>query len=250
VRTASRGNAVEHDANNFNLHDTGRPNGNSTPRRRKGDFLDHTGRGPATHRLTMDMARAEGLAAMIAKSRAGTFVEVADLLAGMYMYEWDRLSKYWDDEDKVESYLQQICRISPQRWHHWIEIHHKQAEAENAPKKWTSRLTKLGDMRTNLGTKLRTLATRERRKKNGEPSKTAPKLPHSAELMAVWAAAEATAPSTDTVEGRVLPVLTLECVLYAIASRTGSEIGHRLVASGLKVSELESEARNPKHAPR
>ena len=68
--------------------------------------------------------------------------------------------------------------------------------------------------------------------------------------MAVWAAAEAMAPSTDAIDGRVLPVLTLECVLYAIASRTGSEIGHRLVASGLKVSELENEARNPKHAPR
>lgn len=238
---------MDHDANNFDLHATGRPNGNSTPRRRKGDFLDHTGRGPATHRLTMDMARAELFAAMIAKSRAGTFVEVADLLAGMYMYEWDRLAKYWDDEDKVETYLQQICRISPQRWHHWIEIHHTKAEAEHAPKKWAS---KLGDMRTNLGTKLRTLATRERRKKRGDGSKAAPRLPHSAELMAVWAAAEATAPATDTVDGRVLPVLTLECVLYAIASRTGSEIGHRLVASGLKVSELENEARNPRHAPR
>ncbi len=85
-----------------------------------------------SHRLTMDMSRAASLANMIAHSRAASVVEVADLLAGMYMYEWDRLAKYWDDEDKVEEYLQQICRISPQRWHYWIEFHHKQILADTS----------------------------------------------------------------------------------------------------------------------
>ncbi|MGD0307248.1 MAG: hypothetical protein ABSC71_20675, partial [Candidatus Acidiferrales bacterium] len=60
----------------------------------------------------------------------------------------------------------------------------------------------------------------------------------------------AAAPTTDIVDGRVIPVLTLECVLFAIASRTNSEIGHRLVAAGLKLGELETEARRPRHAPR
>ncbi len=174
----------------------------------------------------MDMARAESLATMMAHSRAASAVEVADLLAGMYMYEWDRLAKYWDDEEKVEPYLQQICRISPQRWHYWIEFHHKQRAAEIEPKKW----------KLPLGAK------------KSEPAE--PKLAHSAELMAIWAAAEAAAPTSDMVDGRVIPVLTLECVLFAIASRTNSEIGHRLVAAGLKLGALEEAARNPKHAPR
>ena len=75
-------------------------------------------------------------------------------------------------------------------------------------------------------------------------------LAHSAELMAIWAAAEAAAPTSDMIDGRVIPVLTLECVLFAIASRTNSEIGHRLVAAGLQLGALEEAARNPKHAPR
>jgi hypothetical protein len=51
------------------------------------------------------------------------------------------------------------------------------------------------------------------------------------------------------VEGRMIPILTCECVLLAIAKRTDSEIGHRLVAAGLNVGELEQAARNPRHAP-
>jgi hypothetical protein len=200
--------------------------GKSAPKRRAGDLALVAGAPVPSHRLTMDMARAESLASMIAHSRAATVVEVADLLAGMYMYEWDRLAKYWDDEDTVETYLQQICRISPQRWHYWIEFHHKQIAAENVPKKW----------KLPLGKKKEDAAE--------------PKLAHSAELMTVWAAAEAASPTTDMVDGRMIPVLTLECVLFAIASRTNSEIGHRLVAAGLKVGALESAARNPRHAPR
>jgi hypothetical protein len=200
--------------------------GVKAPKRRAGDLAGIAGHALPPHRLTMDLARAESLAAMMAHSRAASVVEVADLLAGLYIYEWDRLAKYWDDEDKVEDFLQQICQISPQRWHYWIEFHHKQIAAENAPKKWTLPIGR----------------------KKEEP--TEPKLPYSAELMAIWATAEAATPTTDIVDGRVIPVLTLECVLFAIASRTNSEIGHRLVASGLKVAALEDAARNPKHAPR
>jgi hypothetical protein len=202
--------------------------GIKTPKRKAGEVALVEGAGTLpSHRLTMDMARAESLASMMAHSRAAIAVEVADLLAGMYMYEWDRLAKYWDDEEKVEAYLQQICRISPQRWHYWIEFHHGQIAADNEPKKW----------------KLPIGARKEK-------EEAAPKLPHSAELLAVWAAAEAAAPTTDIVDGLAIPVLTLECALFAIASRTNSEIGHRLVASGLKLGELEEEARRPRHAPR
>ncbi len=178
------------------------------------------------HRLTMDMARAETLACMMAHSRAASKVEVADLLAGMYMYEWDRLSKYWEDEEKVETYLQQICRISPQRWHYWIQFHHQQKTAELKPMKWKWPAGK---------------------KKSAGSS---PRLPYSTELLAVFAAAEAASPTSEINGGRLIPVLTMECVLFSIASRTDSEIGHRLVAAGLKLGALEEEARNPRHAPR
>jgi hypothetical protein len=178
------------------------------------------------HRLTMDLSRAETLACMLAHSRAASKVEVADMLAGMYMYEWDRLSKYWEDEERVETYLQQICRISPQRWHYWIQFHHEHKTAEQKPRKWKWLTGK------------------------NKSAENSPRLPYSAELLAVFAAAEAASPTSEISGDRLIPVLTMECVLFSIASRTDSEIGHRLVAAGLKLGALEEEARNPRHAPR
>ena len=184
---------------------------------------------PVTHRLTKDLARAEQLAMMLAHSRAAGTVEVADLLAGMYIYDWERLSKYWPEQDAIEEYLQQICRISPQRWHHWIQFHDQQRHTnENQAKwKWLRPAAASG-------------AASDR---DGKP------LGRSAELNALLRSAEELAPALDEIEGRLIPILTCECVLFAIARRTDSEIGHRLVASGLNVIELEQEARNPRHAP-
>ncbi len=73
---------------------------------------------------------------MLAHSRAASAVEVADLLAGMYIYDWERLSKYWPEQDGIEEYLQQICRISPQRWHYWIEFYDQQRRGDEKPPKW------------------------------------------------------------------------------------------------------------------
>ena len=209
------------------------PAGPGSPGRRKGDKLAGPGaqqsRGGAlpasvAHRLTKDLARAESLAAMLAHSRAASAVEVADLLAGMYIYDWERLSKYWPEQDGIEEYLQQICRISPQRWHYWIEFYDQQRHGEEKPAKWQWPKPKSPEA-------------------DGKP------LPRSSELNVLLKSAEELAPAHDVVEGRMIPILTCECVLLAIAKRTDSEIGHRLVAAGLNVGELEQAARNPRHAP-
>jgi hypothetical protein len=180
---------------------------------------------PVAHRLTKDLSRAESLAEMLAHSRAASSVEVADLLAGMYIYDWERLSKYWPEQDGIEEYLQQICRISPQRWHYWIEFYDQQRRGDEKPPKWQwPRPTK------SLEADAKPLA-------------------RSGELTALLKIAEEMAPAHDVLDGRNIPILTCECVLLAITKRTDSEIGHRLVASGLNVAELEQAARNPRHAP-
>ena len=214
----------------------GAPTGPDSGGRRKGDKLAEAGTGgqqsrggatpaPVAHRFTKDLSRAESLAAMLAHSRAASAVEVADLLAGMYIYDWERLSKYWPEQDAIEQYLQQICRISPQRWHYWIEFYDQQRHGDEKPPKWQwPRPAK------NL-------------EADGKP------LARSSELNALLKSAEEIAPAHDLLEDRIIPILTCECVLLAIAKRTDSEIGHRLVASGLNVAELERAARNPRHAP-
>lgn len=178
---------------------------------------------PVTHRLTRDLARSEQMAEMIAKSRAANLIEVADMLAGMYIYDWERLSKYWKEPERVEGFLQQICRISPQRWHHWIENYHRERHDAEA--------------RKLIG----------RRKFDLPPDGPVPTRSH--ELIAVFRKAEEIAPHQDHAGDQAIPILTCECVLLCIAKQRDSEIAHRLVASGLDVPSLEREARFPRHAP-
>src|ERR1700677_1660011 len=214
-------------------HGKSAPAGHDSGGRRKGDNPARGGAEqsraeslpmPVAHRLTKDLSRAESLAEMLAHSRAASTVEVADLLAGMYIYDWERLSKYWPEQDGIEEYLQQICRISPQRWHYWIEFYDQQRRGEEKPAKWQWPRPK-------------------------GPEADSKPLPRSSELNVLLKSAEELAPAHDVVEGRMIPILTCECVLLAIAKRTDSEIGHRLVAAGLNVGELEQAARNPRHAP-
>lgn len=203
--------------------DKGAPRSSSQP----ANLPAHNGH--VSHRITRDLERAETLAAMLAQSRAAETMEVADLLAGMYIYDWEHLAKFWDEDmhDDIEQYLQHICRISPQRWHEWIE-HYDQQRRNEEPRK-----RKLWQFRPPKGEKA-----------------AAKPLGQSAELQGVLKRAEELSPARDFVEGRAIPILTCECVLLAIAQKTDSEIGHRLVATGLDVLALEQSARNPKHAPR
>ena len=180
-----------------------------------------------SHRLTLGLSRAEDLALMLANSRAVTMVEVADLLAGMYIYDWDRLSRYWrnGDEEKIEGYLRLICRISPQRWHFWIQLHYDQWHAAEGPRKWRSL---------------------ERFKKEQPPTKF---LRQSTALSAILKEAEQVAPFHDTVDGRKIPILTSECVLLCIARDPESDISRKLAATGMDLAALARDALFPKHSP-
>jgi hypothetical protein len=180
-----------------------------------------------SHRLTLDLTRAEKFAAMLAKSRASQVVEVADLLAGMYICGWDRLSKYWEakNHEEVETFLQRICQISPQRWHSWIQLYDQERHKEEGLRGWRllSRLKK-------------------------DPPNERP-LQQSAALGGVLRQAEQIAPFRDTAGGRSIPILTSECVLLCIARAYGSEISRKLAATGLDATKLEQDALFPKRAP-
>jgi hypothetical protein len=184
-----------------------------------------TGGGP-THRVTRELGRAENLARMLAASRAAAAIEPADYLAGMFLYDWERLSRYWQDRQAIEAYLQKICQISPRRWHHWMEFYDRERRKEE---NWNpAKLFGLQD---------------------GHAKNPGSSLEKSSELESILRKAEAIAPHYDTFEGRPIPILTSECVLLAMAKIPGLEIARRLSESGLDVAALEQEARNPRHAP-
>jgi hypothetical protein len=181
----------------------------------------------STHRVTLELARAETFAAMLAKSRASQVVEVSDLLAGMYISNWDRLSLYWhgEDRDEIESFLRGICRISPERWHSWIELY---------------------DGLRSKGQRWRLLRPLEKLQKLTEPE-ASPRP--SAALASVLRRAEEIAPSRDPVGGRNIPILTSECVLLCIVRSFGSEVTRKLAGTGLDAGRLERDALFPRRAP-
>jgi hypothetical protein len=180
-----------------------------------------------THRVTLELARAETFAAMLAKSRASHVMEVSDLLAGMYICNWERLSLYWEEEDReeIETFLRGICRISPERWHSWIEIY------DGLRRK---------DERWHL---LRPL---EKLKKATPPEVG---VRPSGSLASVFKRAEELAPTRDSVGGRNMPILTSECVLLCIVRSLGSEITRKLADTGLDAGKLERDALFPRRAP-
>jgi hypothetical protein len=179
-----------------------------------------------SHRFTLDLQRAEIFAAMLANSRSSRTIEVPDLLAGMYICEWDRLARYWqeEDRDRVEKFLRKICRISPQRWHSWIQGYDRARHEDERPR-W-----------------------RPLRRRKKEQSAETPLQP-SAALASVLKQAEQIAPFRDTLDGQSLPILTSECVLLCIARSFGSEISQRLAETGLDTVRLERDVLFPRRAP-
>jgi hypothetical protein len=180
-------------------------------------------------RFTIGLARADQLAIMLAKSRAARFVEVVDMLAAMYIYEWDRLSKFWDDRKEVEDFLRRMCRISPQRWHHWIEFYDKQRQQEE--KELTSPLRRFHRGSKNSA-------------QHAPDEEVA--LERSSQLEKVLESAGEISPFRDELDDRAIPVLTTECVLFSIARDTDAEVGEKLRQTGLDLSALERAARDPR----
>lgn len=181
-------------------------------------------------RLTRDLLRAFELAVMIAHSRASEFIEVSDVLAGLYMDNWDRLSRYWSETDEIEKTMRQLCRISPQRWNYWIEYYAGMRASRE--KTWLA-----------MGSQP---FWRWRSKSQIAVGRD---FELSSELTEVLKEADEIAPFQDRVGHRTVPIVSSESVLLAIAQNARSAIGRRLLATGLNVIELERAARFPRRPP-
>lgn len=178
------------------------------------------------HRVTLELARAETLAGMLARSRASRAVAVMDFLAAMYLDNWDHLSQYWNEPEEIEQFLRTLCSVSPQRWHRWLfEFEDKQGAAGARRK----------------------LPFRGATKNKAAPVRAPGK---SRDLEGLLRRAGQISPFHEIAKGIGVPILTSECVLLAMARDTDSEVGRRLLLSGLNPARLEIALRTPKHAPR
>ncbi len=182
-----------------------------------------------SRRITLSLSRAGRFAAMLARSRASVVIEVSDLLAGMYISDWEHLSQYWEDEDleHVEELLRKLCQISPQRWNSWIELYDQEFRDGLGERPWRGK--KRDARRTVLA--------------------ASGPLEKSVALEDVLRQAEQIAPYFDRDGDRKLPVLTTEAVLLCIARSYGTEISRDLAATGIDTVRLEKDALFPRRAP-
>jgi len=180
-----------------------------------------------SHRLTLELKRAETFAAMLASSRRSNAVEVSDYLAGMYLCNWDHIAQYWNehDQEQVESILREVCKISPQRWHAWIELYDQQKQQTEHQ----------GWRRFRMG------RDGQRRPMPMQPSR---------DLATILMQAEKIAPAYDRTPERSIPILTTECVLLCIVRNLSSVISRKLALSGLDIARLEREVLMPRRRPR
>lgn len=178
-------------------------------------------------RWTKELARTVNLAVMLATSRALRSISTADFLAAMYLNHWDGLASYWEDSGEIEKYLESLCRVSPQRWHKWlVEYDTGRNDQEKAIKQ--------------------RIVIRRNRNAQKEASDG---LSLSQELASVLRRAGRISVARDRHDGRMIPVLTSETVLLAMAREWQSQVGKRLEATGLDVERLERAAKDPRRAP-
>jgi len=199
-------------------------------RKELGDQQTDEASRPSPRRLTRDLLRALELATMFAHSRASEVVEVSDLLAGMYMDNWERLAKFWPEREAIEAAMRKLCQISPQRWQYWLKTY--DAMRRTPEKRW-------------LGLNFAPVF-RLRDKKEIVVGRS---FEFSEQLSAIFKAADAIAPFSDKTGDQLLPIVSSECLLLCIAKGPATQIGRKLLTTGLDIAALEKAARFPKRPP-
>ncbi|MFI5127723.1 MAG: hypothetical protein ACHQJX_12960 [Candidatus Acidiferrales bacterium] len=74
-----------------------------------------------THCPVRELLQAQSYAFMLAHDRDEHVIDVADVLAGIYINSLEKIARYWPDQESLEDFVEEHCRINPQRWDYWIE---------------------------------------------------------------------------------------------------------------------------------
>lgn len=166
---------------------------------------------------------------MLAHDRDEHVIDVADVLAGIYINSLEKIAKYWPDQESVEDFVEEHCRINPQRWDYWIE-HFDQMFRR--PKKSFGRI------------QIRVPALRRKPR-----SFVGIGFQQSPDLLSAYKFAEGMATSRSDRFGEQLPVVTLESFLLAVVKQS-APISQHLRESGLNLTKLEEDVSHPKRPPR
>lgn len=161
------------------------------------------------------------IALVIAHAKQEKEIHLRDLIAGIYVANFERILRFWPDSAIFEDFVAEHCDWSEHRlltWGRWTyEIQHP-PRTISIP--FTSRFFQIRRKHTLAG-KMFGL---------------------SDELKRVYSTAEEISPNKVTSSGHLLPLITPELFLIATVRTEGVELGSRLKESGIDLGRLEHAA--------
>jgi hypothetical protein len=173
-----------------------------------------------THTDTRHLRWATTFAALIAHCKGRDELVPADLLAGIYVGDWERISVFWPRPELFEDFVAEYCDWSEPRWATWQRY---RDEERTAPRPFLGRFTFSypGKKRRLFGSMFKESGDWKRLFETGEKL-----TPHKVPF-----------------RNRILPLLTLEIMLLAFIRTEGIPLGKHLQDAGLMADKLEESAK-------
>jgi len=177
-----------------------------------------------THSDTRHLRWATVFSTLIAFCKNRDELIPSDLLAGIYVANWERVSKFWSQPELFEDFVAEHCDWSEPRWLTWQRWHD---ESRRAPRSSRFHLMYIH---------------RGKWKRFGKPRLFGSHFSKSPELKRLFETGERLTPYKVSEHGRSLPLLTPEIMLLAFVRTEGIPLGKHLQETGLRVDRLEEAA--------
>jgi len=171
---------------------------------------------------TRHLRWATTFATLVAFCKGRDELSPSDLLAGIYVANLERVSRFWPHPELFDDFIAEHCDWSEPRWMTW---HRWEEESRNAAKR----------LRIPFSNSF--LALRTKKRLFGSMFKRSPDLQRLIET------GEKLTPYKVSWRGKILPLLTPEVMLLAFIRTENISLGKQLRQTGLLVDKLEEVAK-------
>jgi len=170
------------------------------------------------HAESRHLRMAKTISMVIAHAKRQKELQLRDLIAGIYVANFERILRFWPDAATFEDFVAEHCDWSEHRlatWDRWnYELQHPPRTISFPFTNWFCQI----------------------RRKHTFTGKM---FSMSYELKRVYSTAEELSPNKVTSFGRIVPLITPELFLVATVRTEGIELAARLKDSGIELGTLE-----------
>jgi hypothetical protein len=180
------------------------------------------------HAKSRHLRLAETMAIAIAHSKQQKEIQLRDQVAGIYVANFERVLQFWPSASVFEDFVAENCDWSEHRlmtWERWIYETLHPPRTIGIP--FTSRFFIIRRPHTFS---FKVFAQTE-------------------ELKRVFSTAERLSPNKVTAFGQLVPLITPELFLFAVMRTDGIPLSERLIASDVRLNELERVATQQLKSP-